>query len=90
LEWIITKSPSSEVVVAEVPLAVYADGAGADVQKTNHGHGNNLDGVDGGNPGNAAAVWLDDKQLNEQRTGGRDNDEAGGGSKSVSKTQARK
>jgi len=87
LEWIITKSPSSEVVVAEVPLAVYADGAGADVQKTNHGHGNNLDSVDVSNPGKSADKWVD-TDYNEDQTF--EDDEAKGGSKSVSKTQARK
>ena len=86
MEWIITKSPSSEVVVAEVPLAVYADGAGADVQKTNHGHGNNLDSVDVSNPGKSADKWVD----TQNEDGTIEDDEAKGGSKSVSKTQARK
>jgi hypothetical protein len=94
LHWTITKSPSSAVVVAEIPQAVFADGAGADIQKTNHGHGNNLDGIDGDNPGNAATVWQDDSVLltdgASQLTNGVDNDEAGGGSKSVSKTKASK
>lgn len=82
LHWTITKSPSSEVVVAEIPLATNKDGAGADEGKTNHGHGNNTDGVDSSNPGKSADKWHD--------ASGQHDDEASGGSTSVSKIKAQK
>jgi hypothetical protein len=39
--------------------------------KTNNGHGNNIDGIDSSNPGNAPFINLDtDPQIDDEGSGG--------------------
>lgn len=79
LNWSITKSPSSEVVVVEIPTTTNKNGSGADQERTNHGHGNNVDDIDRSNPGKAPFRWNDTDSTHD--------DEA---STSVSQTKASK
>ena len=50
-----------------------------DATRSNRGHGNNADGVDADNPGNAAQVWRDrGHTISDDNFSGEDNDEGGG------------